>query len=164
MQLEDSQTRTVHAGEIIEIEGRGILKTLLGTCTTVCVWHPARYAIMCHYLLPIHQPGYYFPADTVRYRNFKYGDVALTELFKRLEYRGLDKNQCKWWVVGGMKQSLFNQKIGQRNYKFARDFLQQANICQFSEHTINDPTVVSISVETGILSVATHSKNYKVIN
>lgn len=131
-------------GDLRSAEGVGQLRTLLGTCVSVCVWHPSKYGIMCHFLLPM-QPD--FMQQKFGPQN-RYGNVALNEMLRMLRLRGIDKSACQWWVFGGSSKTLMPTQIGVQNFDYARDFLSQHHIKAMMNPAAGPMTVI-LDVKTG---------------
>jgi chemotaxis protein CheD len=72
------------------------LRTLLGSCVAVTLWHPAkRLGGMCHFLLPSRQRR---PGDPLE---GKYGDEALEVMVARLRAGGTDPREFEAHLYGG---------------------------------------------------------------
>jgi len=92
----------------------GVLRTLLGSCVAVTLWHPARrVGGMCHYLLPGRQRA----SDAALEGRF--GNEALALMVRALESRDIPVAGCVAHLYGGADTMpgasgpKFN--IGQRN-------------------------------------------------
>lgn len=71
------------------------LRTLLGSCVAITLWHPQRLmGGMCHYLLPR------APAS-VRALDGRYGDHALQLFLRELQRYRLQARDCEVKVFGG---------------------------------------------------------------
>lgn len=107
------------------------VRTLLGSCVSVTLWHPAmRIGAMSHFLLPgtgrkkhIDKPG-------------MYGADAMELLVDGLARLGVPLMQCQGKIFGGGAMFPRNDKvrdIGTQNGDHARDMLQRHGIHVVSE-------------------------------
>lgn len=72
------------------------LRTLLGSCVSITLWHPARrIGGMCHYLLPGRQRSAGEPPDG------RYGDEALAVMVERLRRAGTRPEEYVAHLYGG---------------------------------------------------------------
>lgn len=107
------------------------VRTLLGSCVSVTLWHPAlRIGAMSHFLLP--GSGY-------RKRHDKpgmYGADAMELLLRGLTRHGVPLTQCQGKIFGGAAMFPRSGKvrdIGLQNGDYARSLLQQQGIRVVSE-------------------------------
>lgn len=107
------------------------VRTLLGSCVSVTLWHPAmRIGAMSHFLLPGNgrrkahdKPGIY-------------GADAMKLLLEGLAQHGVPLIQCQGKIFGGAAMFPRNAKvrdIGMQNGDYARSTLQQHGIHVVSE-------------------------------
>lgn len=113
-----------HAGHTI--------RTLLGSCVSITLWHPGRrVGAMSHFLLPTR--GVASPV-----RDGRYGDEALCLMLEELAGLGVPPAQCQAKVFGGA--SMFPgaaheeiRHVGHRNGEAARRLLHAHGIAVVSE-------------------------------
>jgi chemotaxis protein CheD len=107
------------------------VRTLLGSCVSVTLWHPSlRVGAMSHFLLP--GSGHRKPHD----KPGMYGDAAMDLLLDGLARHGAAPTQCQAKIFGGgamFPRSVSVRDIGQQNGDFARRLLQQHGIHVVSE-------------------------------
>jgi chemotaxis protein CheD len=104
--------------------GPGRLRTILGSCVSVCLWD-ARLGLggMNHFLLPRSASAYV--------ASLRYGDMAMAELVNGLTAHGSRTSQLSARVYGGasvlagLSDALH---LGERNVEFALDWLAEAGI------------------------------------
>jgi chemotaxis protein CheD len=112
------------------------VRTLLGSCVSVTLWHPpTQLGAMSHFLLWSRgnaQPG--APADA------RYGDEAMQLMFHGLAGHGVAPAQCEAKILGGgnmFPQSQLpaagGQTVGERNGHGARQLLGAMGIRIASE-------------------------------
>ena len=110
------------------------IRTVLGSCVSVSLWHPAlRIGGMVHYLLPT-RGG--VPAGEAL--DGRYGDEALRLMFDALQVRGVPVIECQAKIFGGGNMFPDHVRagashVGQRNGEAARSLLQQYGISVLSE-------------------------------
>lgn len=110
------------------------IRTILGSCVSITLWHPAsRLGGMCHFLLPSRAGGLQNTAPDGRY-----GDEALRLVLGQFERAGVPFGQCQAKVFGG--GNMFPEQtragavpVGQRNGEAARALLQAHGIAIMSE-------------------------------
>jgi chemotaxis protein CheD len=72
------------------------VRTLLGSCVALTLWHPQRrIGGMCHYLLPQRQRSHGQPVDG------RYGDEAITLLVEHLTRIGTATHEYEAHLYGG---------------------------------------------------------------
>lgn len=101
------------------------VKTLLGSCVSVILTDPRRtVATMCH-IVHVGRPS------ASGARNTAYGEVAMAEMFARLQAVGLPPTRCQAYVFGGgnMFPQMYNAThVGVNNVEWVLDFLHHQGI------------------------------------
>jgi chemotaxis protein CheD len=132
---------------------RHLLKTLLGSCVAITLWHPQRqFGGMCHYLLP-HRTRR--PEEKL---DGRYGDEAVTTLVSALERAGTKSSDyiCHLYggadTLSGATQTKFN--VGERNIEQAWTLIDRYGF-QIDGIDVGDdvPRHVSIDLRTGLVDV-----------
>lgn len=115
---------TLHPGEWA-VERERPLATLLGSCVAVCLFDPRlRCGGMNHFLLPSGPTSRADDPDIVLA-----GDFAMEVLVNALLARGASKRRLVAKVFGGANVTLSGEfPIGERNARFARDWLAREGI------------------------------------
>ncbi len=90
------------------------LRTLLGSCLSVTLWHPQRkFGGMCHFLLPTRTRAAHEPLDG------RYGDEALETMVKLLHATGTDPKDYQAHLYGGAdtmpEGTALKFNVGERN-------------------------------------------------
>ena len=117
-----AETMFLHAGQLLALAGetRGI-HTIVGSCATVCLWHPGHGAARInHYVLPTR------PATNANAtRPLSYGEVAIPALLDRVLALGALTSQLEAKVFGGAQLAgdARSAPLGARNVQFAFDEL-----------------------------------------
>ncbi len=110
------------------------IRTMLGSCVSITLWHPAsRCGAMSHFLLPT-RGGH----GAHRELNAKYGDEALSLMLLDLQHLGITPGQCEGKVFGGGnmfpgREHPGSINIGQRNGDVALGLLHSHGIPIISE-------------------------------
>ncbi len=110
------------------------IRTLLGSCVSVTLWHPAtRRGGMSHFLLPTR--GNAAPGDEP---DGRYADEALQLIVRELAQAGVPLSQCEAKVFGGGNMfpgytSASNIPVGLRNGEAARSLLAARGVPVVSE-------------------------------
>jgi chemotaxis protein CheD len=117
---------TIVAGELYVSREPIIIKTLLGSCVSVCLYDPrARVGGMNHILLP-------GSADMDQFnKSARYGINAMDKLMTRMLAKGVDRKKLIAKVFGGahiIEQIESRFSPGARNVEFAFQYLETESI------------------------------------
>lgn len=127
-------------GEFFVGDATTRLRTMLGSCVAITLWHPQyRIGAMSHFLL----------ADRGRPKahsetlNGSYGDEALELMVRGLKKEGVEAQGCEAKIFGGGNMFPMNPKslvypIGLRNGEAARRMLAERGISVRREHLYGD--------------------------
>ncbi|WP_404471738.1 chemotaxis protein CheD [Vreelandella venusta] len=88
----------IHAGELVFGKGRRRIKTLLGSCVAITLWHPRhKYGGMCHFALA-RKPA----TETAKGKtDARYADDCMRLFRKLAEERGTRLSEYKANIYGG---------------------------------------------------------------
>lgn len=110
------------------------IRTILGSCVSITLWHPAmRIGGMSHFLLPSR-------GGEAKHQllDGRYGDEALQLMLNNLKQYGISPSECQGKIFGGgdmfpdqTREGTIN--VGQRNGEIARTLLLKNNISVLSE-------------------------------
>jgi chemotaxis protein CheD len=126
-------------GELFVADASFRIRTLLGSCVSITLWHPgARVGGMSHFLLP-RRGGQATGSDL----DGRYGDEALLMMMRELHLVGVSPAQCQAKIFGGGNMfpgyaASRGIQVGQRNGEAARQLLQALNIPVVSESLFGD--------------------------
>ncbi len=88
-------------GQWALVQGQGVLRTVLGSCLAVALWHPRlRLATLCHATRPARQPAGASSADTEPLDG-RYLDEAMRLMVNALAQHGADPRACEARLIGG---------------------------------------------------------------
>ncbi|EKJ84905.1 chemotaxis protein CheD [Leptospira meyeri] len=115
------------------------VRTLLGSCVSIVLWHPDKHiGGMCHYLLPS-------PTDHHLERTHKYGTDAILFFLTEIKKHQSKPNEFFAKIFGGSNMFLHEEKeilkdnsasnVGARNAEFAKKVLKENEIKIISEDT-----------------------------
>lgn len=121
-------------GEYFVADADYQIRTMLGSCVSITLWHPAtRQGAMSHFLLPTR--GASKPKQKL---DARYGDEALCLMLQDLRRLGIPTAQCQGKIFGG--GNMFPGKlradginVGQRNGEAALALLRENGISVVSE-------------------------------
>ena len=110
------------------------VRTLLGSCVSITLWHPRhRQGAMSHFLLASRPKHGGAPLDG------RYGEEVVELMLQALEHKGIRVQECEAKIFGG--GNMFPGRsypqaveIGRRNGEAARELLRQRGISVRSEH------------------------------
>ncbi|MFC4159554.1 chemotaxis protein CheD [Chitinimonas lacunae] len=123
-------------GEVYFGDSETRIRTLLGSCVAITLWHPKRrLGGMCHYLLPgrpLSQPR----EDNGR--DGRYAEEALSLMLDYIQTAGTlpAEYQVKMFGGGNMLSSLDGRQpsVGERNIEFGKTWLAQHGFRLSREH------------------------------
>ncbi len=135
------------------------LRTLLGSCVSVILTDPRRtVGAMCHIV-------HVGPPNATNRHNTAYGEVAMADMFARLQGVGIPAQRCHAYVYGGGNMFpgiVSGPSVGDRNAQWVMDFLidQGVEVVEYSlggtsyrkvSWTVGraDPVVENVSIEQG---------------
>jgi chemotaxis protein CheD len=122
-------------GDLFVADADYRLRTILGSCVSITLWHPAtKTGGMTHSLLP--SRGLSAPANGL---DGRYGDESLAMMLNQFKQAGVAPSQCEAKVFGGgnmfpghvNSQSL---NVGHRNGVAAKELLQKNSIALKAEY------------------------------
>ena len=125
--------RVLQPGEYAVGEAPLRMRTLLGSCVSITLWHPVRrIGAMSHFLLAARSPSHQGVPDA------RYGEEALALMLRQLHKRSIVPAECEAKIFGG--GNMFPEQtaavvpnIGRRNGEAARDLLLAHGIRVHSE-------------------------------
>ena len=125
------------------------IRTLLGSCVSITLWHRAsQIGAMSHFLLPAR------PADGAANLDARYGGDAMALMLEDLQRLGINARQCEAKIFGGgnmfPNRKTQAQNVGQKNGEAAHAMLAQLGIPVVSEHLFgNGHRQIMFDVGTG---------------
>ena len=97
-----------------------IVKTVLGSCVSVCLWDKKnQIGGINHYIYPKKGKN-----DNIA----KFGDVAIPYLIQLMRKLGSNKVDLIAHVIGGANNPKYSSSIGSENIKIAEKILKKSNI------------------------------------
>ena len=115
----------VNPGELLISEKPIVVKTVLGSCVSVCLFDKKKKTgAMCHYLLPL--------CPNKNLTSTKYGDVAISLMIKRIINKYHSKiDNLQAYIIGGAFV-IFDERqiffVGERNVEIAKKTLDKYKI------------------------------------
>ena len=140
-------------GELFFGEKVPVLRTLLGSCVAVTLWHPGRrIGGMCHYLLPGRTRG------AGQARDGKFGDEALSMMADALRRAGTKPSDYEARLYGGadtmpdLPRSM--KYVGERNIETGWRLIDELGF-RLVDVDVGDcvPRVVIMSLLTGAVEM-----------
>ena len=120
----DRERYSIHIGGIRATDQPSVIRTVLGSCISVCLRDPAlQVGGMNHFMLPETSSG-----DAVSAR---YGVHAMELLINECMKHGADRRRLEAKVFGGghvLKMRESDDNVPQKNIRFALQFLETENI------------------------------------
>lgn len=110
------------------------IRTLLGSCVAITLWHPARrIGAMSHFLLSSRAPAHTAGLDG------RYGDEALLLMLRELALCDIRPDQCQAKLFGGANMFPHQMRddsvhVGRKNGEAARLLLGAHGIPVVAEH------------------------------
>ncbi|QHE52212.1 chemotaxis protein CheD [Pontibacillus sp. HMF3514] len=142
------------------IAPRTIRTSGLGSCVGVVVYDlKTQIAGMAHVMLPDSSMSKETPKNIA-----KYADTAIPQLYKTLQYKGVQSYSLKAKIAGGAQMFPFStsnemMRIGPRNVEAVKESLQQLRIPLVAEDCGgNSGRTIEFHPDSGILQVRTVNK------
>jgi chemotaxis protein CheD len=133
--LKDLMDIFLQPGEYFVADADYQLRTMLGSCVSITLWHPpSRIGAMSHFLLPARPQT----AGQVPELDGRYGDEALELMRKDLQRAGVRLSQCQAKIFGGGNMFPNHSRaermhVGRKNGEAARNMLLHHGIPVVSE-------------------------------
>jgi chemotaxis protein CheD len=127
-ELHDVAEIMLHPGEHAVRQHQHRIRTLLGSCVAITLWHRARrIGAMCHYMLPTRGKSGKSP---VGMPDGRYGEEALGLMLQGLAALKVAPLECEAKLFGGGVQLHAPRylDVGRLNGEAGRDMLQQLGI------------------------------------
>jgi chemotaxis protein CheD len=135
------------------------IKTILGSCVAVTIWHSkSKLAGMCHYLLA-HEANNSRATHVIE--KYRYGEEALDYLLKKMALlHPLDEYELALYGGSNMYPSLTAPSIGEVNVKFAHEWANK-NKLVFSKEDIlgHNGRSVTLDLNTGSVRLIKYEQN-----
>jgi len=149
-------------GDCVVGDERHLLRTLLGSCVSITLWHPTRkIGAMSHFLLPGRRVR--MPAAP----DGRYADEALLLMQNALAQRDIRLPECQAKLFGGgdmfpHQRPAHGLLIGQKNGEAARRLLCAHGVRIASEHLFGiGHRQIIFNVQTGdVWARQTHAANF----
>lgn len=113
-------------------EAPGVMRTLLGSCVTVTLWHPVRHiGGMCHFMLPNRKREPKAPLDG------RYADEAFALFDRAIARTGTRPGEYIAKLFGGGNMftgKLASGDLGNQNIAAARSLMKERGIAVAAEH------------------------------
>ena len=116
-------------GSMFCTAGSGIVSTVLGSCVSICLWDAAtRVGGMNHYVLP------HAPAGEI---SLRYGDVAISALWRAMERHGAERRRIRAKIFGGAAVLSVgpDETVGEKNVRLAYAWLSERGVPVIAAHT-----------------------------
>lgn len=121
-------------GEVYFGDCKTRIRTLLGSCVAITVWHPnLLVGGMCHYMLPRH------PAGKRGVLDGRYADEAMELMLREIQKAGTFPKEYHVKLFGGGHMFSANQEVskdhvGAKNVEMARTMMKQHGFTSCAEH------------------------------
>ncbi len=116
-------------------DGPARVRTLLGSCVAVTLWHPRRHCGgICHFLLPTRRGGR--AADVPL--DGRYGDEAIELLLREVSGNGTRAAQYQVKLFGGGRMYDTHTQVGTGNVAQARRLVETHGLTLSACHTGGD--------------------------
>ncbi len=153
------QSGDVYFSQTFEHDAEKILKTILGSCVAVTIWHSkSKTAGICHYLLAKEVEKAKITQTMQKYR---YGEEALNYLFnKMILLHPADEYDIALFGGSNMYPSLIQPPIGEMNVKFAQAWATKNKLTFNHQDTLgNNGRNLTFNLITGAITIKTYRDN-----
>lgn len=119
-------------GEVYFGDRNTRIRTLLGSCVAVVMWHPERLlGGMCHYMLPTCRGQIHHAPDG------HYADEAMELMMREIRNAGTRPGEYRVKLFGGGKMfatQVCEEHVGEKNIEIARVLMKQYGFTVCSEY------------------------------
>ncbi|MDF3820481.1 chemotaxis protein CheD [Leptospira sp. 96542] len=121
----------LNIGEAYFTSGHYEIRTILGSCVSVCLYHErTKMSAINHILLPGTSN------QKEERQSFRYGVTSMERMINEFVKNNIARNQLKAKIFGGSQTAMLKSNFaGLKNVQFVKDFLQTDNIPIISEDT-----------------------------
>lgn len=129
------------------------VKTILGSCVAVIIWHSqSKVAGMCHYLLA--HESEHSKVTQVMHR-YRYGEEALDYLLRKMILlHPLNEYEVSLFGGSNMYPSINCPSIGEVNVSYAKKWASKNNLTFSQEDTLGDHgRSVTLDIATGMITL-----------
>jgi len=136
--MQDLHEPVLNPGDFYFGGGHTRIRTLLGSCVSITLWHPHRHiGGMCHYMLPTRGSR---PRQEL---DGRYGEEAMLMFDQEMARAGTRANEYQAKIFGGGnmfpgQQNRTGFEVGQRNIQIAHHLLAERHIPIVAEHLGGD--------------------------
>ena len=160
----DNKSINLQPGEVyfspsIDNDKRIELKTILGSCVAVTIWHSqSKSAGMCHYLLAQEASN---SKDSKVMQKYRYGEAALDYLLKKMILlHPLAEYELALFGGSNMYPSLTSPSIGKANVMLAHNWAKKNKLVFIKQDILgNYGRSVTLNLDTGSVSLITYEQN-----
>jgi chemotaxis protein CheD len=149
----------LQAGEAYFGKAPKRIKTLLGSCVAVTVWHSElKLGGLCHYLISERKDN----TNSTKSGDYKYGKQALAFLKQQMVCNA-DLKEYEVGIYGGsnMYNSESSSTIGEKNVSYAHQWLKQLGLNAKNEDVLGEVCrTLILDLSTGDV----HLKRYQQVN
>jgi len=135
------------------------LKTILGSCVAVTIWHSeSKTAGMCHYLLAKKIDK---AKVTQVMQKYRYGEEALNYLLRKMTLlHPLDEYDLALFGGSNMYPSLTQPSIGEVNVTYAQVWAKRNKLTFYRQETLgNNGRSIAFNLTTGGITIKTYRDN-----
>ncbi len=127
----------LHPGELYFGKSGEIVKTLLGSCIAITLWHPKlQIGGMCHYVLP--EKSKFSLHTNNKVLEPRYGSDAIAMFVKKIRQKRTHIKDYQVKIFGGGNMfpylSADTLSVGERNIEIARTLLLKYGFSILAEH------------------------------
>lgn len=134
-------------GEVYFGSAPTVIKTLLGSCVALVVWHKRlQVGGMCHYLIAEESNK-----AKINKKAFKYGTNSLEYLQQTMmSYANIEEFEFSLFGGSNMYKNSRSPTIGEHNVSYAKNWLKQKNITLKEDDTLgNIGRSITLDLSTG---------------
>lgn len=119
-----SSTILLSPGEVIFSDKALQVKTILGSCVAITIWHPNKFGGLCHFLIA----NKHKTTDT-KTTNYRYGEDALHFLYMKMsDHAPVHEYELRLFGGANMYASNTSPTVGENNVAYAKHWAKQHNL------------------------------------
>lgn len=144
-------------GEVFFTEKTQQIKTILGSCVAITVWHPNMLGGLCHFLIANkHKQN---RAET---KNYRYGEDALHFLYMKMSHHApIHEYELRLFGGANMYPSNTSPTVGESNIAYAQQWAKQHQLSFIQQDILGEQSRSLIfDLSTGKVFLQQYQQGY----
>ena len=111
-------------GEVLFSDKALQVKTILGSCVAITIWHPNKFGGLCHFLIANKHT-----TNDSETKNYRYGEDALHFLYMKMsKHAPVHEYELRLFGGANMYTSNTSPTVGENNVAYAKQWAKEHNL------------------------------------